>query len=86
MRWTGVPDENRCWFAWRVVDVRRAYDLTIDRREADALDAIFETCPESSTDTLPACPNFPTENKRHETEDLFCCRLSLPWRLAAHAD
>ena len=59
--WT--PEENRCWFAWRVIDVRRAYDLTIDRREADALDAILETCPESSPDTLPACQNFPKENK-----------------------
>ena len=57
------PDENRCWFAWRVIDVRRAYDLTIDRREADALDAILETCPESSPDTLPACPSLPKENK-----------------------
>ena len=51
--WT--PDENRCWFAWRVIDVRRAYSLTIDRREADALDAILATCPESSPDTRPAC-------------------------------
>ena len=51
--WT--PDENRCWFAWRVIDVRRAYSLTIDRREADALDAILAACPESSPDTQPAC-------------------------------
>ena len=43
--WT--PDENRCWFAWRVIEVRRAYNLTIDRREADALEAILTTCPES---------------------------------------
>ena len=59
--WT--PGENRCWFAWRVIDVRRAYDLTIDRREADALDAILETCPESSPDKLPACQDLPKENK-----------------------
>ena len=52
--WT--PDENRCWFAWRVIDVRRAYSLTIDRREADALDVILAACPESSPDTQPACP------------------------------
>ena len=55
------PDENRCWFAWRVIDVRRAYDLTIDRREADALEAILTTCPERSPDTLPACPDLPKE-------------------------
>ena len=35
---------NRCWFAARVVDVRRAYGLTIDRREAAALERIFAGC------------------------------------------
>ena len=59
--WT--PDENKCWFAWRVIDVRRAYGLTIDRREADALDAILATCPESSPDARPACPNIPKERR-----------------------
>ena len=57
--WT--PEENRCWFAWRVIEVRRAYNLTIDRREADALEAILTTCPESSPDTPPACPDLPKE-------------------------
>ena len=59
--WT--PDENRCWFAWRVIDVRRAYGLTIDRREADALDAILATCPESSPDTQPVCPHIRNERQ-----------------------
>ena len=59
-----VPEENKCWFAWRVIDVRRAYNLTIDRREADALDAILETCPESSPDTLAACWNVPKEGSQ----------------------
>lgn len=39
-----LPDRNRCWFAARVVEVRRAYDLTIDRREAAALDRILAQC------------------------------------------
>ena len=39
-----LPDRNRCWFAARVVEVRRAYDLTIDRREAAALDRILARC------------------------------------------
>ena len=59
--WT--PDENKCWFAWRVIDVRRAYGLTIDRREADALDAILATCPESSPDARPACPHIRKERR-----------------------
>ena len=36
-----LPERNRCWFAARVVEVRRAYGLTIDRREAMALERIL---------------------------------------------
>ena len=46
-----LPDRNRCWFAARIVEVRRAYDLTIDRREAVALDRILARC--ASTDMEP---------------------------------
>ena len=39
-----VPDRNRCWFAARVLEVRRVYGLTIDRREAAALDRALAAC------------------------------------------
>ncbi len=39
-----LPDRNRCWFAARVLEVRRAYGLTIDRREADVLEVILSGC------------------------------------------
>ena len=39
-----LPERNRCWFAARVVEVRRAYDLTIDRREAAALERVLNGC------------------------------------------
>ena len=39
-----LPEKNRCWFAQRVIEVRRAYSLTIDRREARALDAVLSSC------------------------------------------
>ena len=32
-----LPPMNRCWFAARVVAVKRTYGLTVDRREAAAL-------------------------------------------------
>ncbi len=41
-RW--MPPTNRCWFANRVVEVRRKYDLTIDRHEADVLERLLSTC------------------------------------------
>ena len=53
-----LPDRNRCWFAARIVEVRRAYDLTIDRREAMALERILARC--HSTDMEPmACTARP---------------------------
>ena len=53
-----LPTRNRCWFAARVVEVRRAYDLTIDPREAMALERILAQC--DSTDMEPmACTAEP---------------------------
>ena len=39
-----LPQFNRCWFAATIVAVPREYALTIDRREADALDAVLVGC------------------------------------------
>ena len=39
-----VPERNECWFAGRVLEVKRAYRLTVDRREAAALERIFSQC------------------------------------------
>ena len=38
------PDRNRCWFANTVIDARRAYNLTIDQREVDALERMLAGC------------------------------------------
>ena len=45
-----LPAQNRCWFAARVIAVRQRYGLTIDRREADALDQVLAGC--SSTELI----------------------------------
>ena len=39
-----MPALNRCWFASRVVEVRRKYGLTIDRSEAAALESVLNGC------------------------------------------
>ena len=39
-----IPDRNRCWFAGSVLEVKRAYRLTVDRREAAALERILSRC------------------------------------------
>ena len=55
-----VPDRNRCWFAGRVVEVRLAYGLTIDRREAQALERILSEC--VSTEMEPVVCSVPSSS------------------------
>ena len=45
-----LPTMNRCWFTNRIVEVRRKYRLTVDRREADVLERVLSTC--SSTELV----------------------------------
>ncbi len=39
-----LPDRNRCWFVATIITVRRKYSLTIDQREADAIDQVLVSC------------------------------------------
>ena len=39
-----MPRMNRCWFAARVVAVKRKYRLTVDAREARALEGVLSRC------------------------------------------
>lgn len=55
-----LPDENRCWFADRVLQVRLKYDLTIDQAEADALEPILSRC-ESTELIVPNCSGGDTQ-------------------------
>ena len=55
-----VPDRNRCWFAGRVLEVRRAYGLNIDRREAAALERILSGC--ESTALEPVVCSVPSSS------------------------
>ena len=48
-----APARNTCWFASRVVSVRQKYALTIDQREAEAIDQILDQCAETEIN----CPD-----------------------------
>ena len=48
-----LPEQNRCWFAARVIAVRQKYELTIDQREADALDRVLAACSSTALITVP---------------------------------
>ena len=60
-----LPQQNQCWFAGRVVEVRRKYHLTIDRREADALDRVLAAC--SSTAMIGPEDDFAVGTPPDET-------------------
>ncbi len=60
-----LPQQNQCWFAGRVVEVRRKYHLTIDHREADALDRVLAACP--STALIGPEDDFLVETPPDET-------------------
>ena len=50
-----VPEINRCWFAQRVLQVRLKYGLSIDRKEAEALEEVLSTC-ETTGIEPSSCP------------------------------
>ncbi len=54
-----LPQVNRCWFAGRIVQVRRKYGMTIDRREAETLSGCTSTervVHVAASGTAPAAP------------------------------
>jgi len=50
-----MPAKNKCWFAARVIVVRQKYALTVDAREAAALDAVLAGC--ASTELVVYAPS-----------------------------
>ncbi len=61
-----VPDLNQCWFADRVIAVKRKYGLSVDQREAAALQTILSHCDSfemivlECSDTTEVAPAQPT--------------------------
>ncbi len=49
-----LPPMNRCWFAGRIITIRLRYGLTVDRREAHALERILAACSSTKMILLPA--------------------------------
>ncbi len=43
-----LPEKNKCWFASRVVAVKLKYGLTVNRREANALERVLQSCPSTA--------------------------------------
>ena len=56
------PSMNKCWFATRVIAVKRKYRLTVDRHEATALERVLAGC--GSTAMIVTVPGDPATTPR----------------------
>ena len=63
-----LPPMNRCWFAARVVAVKRKYALSIDRCEAATLQHVLAGC--GSTDMIFAEPGEPAAAPRSAASEV----------------
>ena len=61
-----LPDLNGCWYADRIIKVRRKYQLTIDQREADSLESVLSNCSSFEMVVVPE----PVEATRSPTPHL----------------
>ena len=68
-----LPRMNRCWFAARVVAVKRKYGLTVDARETQALEGVLTRC--TSTAMVVAEGRRPRRRLSHE-----CTEARMPLR------
>ena len=39
-----LPEKNKCWFANKVIEVKKAYNLTVDSEELIALEKVISQC------------------------------------------
>ncbi|MCY3542140.1 MAG: DUF1524 domain-containing protein [Gammaproteobacteria bacterium] len=39
-----LPDNNRCWYVWQWLHIKRKYDMTIDQAEKNAIQSVLQNC------------------------------------------
>ena len=64
-----LPDHNRCWYAARIVAVKRKYNLSVDRREAAALREVLENCPSTEMQIDGAAAPAPQDSEALQRYD-----------------
>ena len=51
-----MPENNRCWYVGKYVEIKRKYGLSMDQAEADSVLAVYATC-DSFDMVKPSCAN-----------------------------
>ena len=49
-----MPDNNRCWYVGKWVEIKKKYNLTMDQAEADSVAAVYQAC-DSFDMIVPVC-------------------------------
>ena len=60
-----MPKVNKCWFANRIVQIKTKYGLSVDRCEANTLEAVLSLCDSTKMVVYPrSSTTMPSENIR----------------------
>lgn len=49
-----MPDNNRCWYVGKWVEIKKKYNLTMDQAEADSISAVYQECASFAMES-PVC-------------------------------
>lgn len=49
-----MPENNRCWYVGKWVEIKKKYNLTMDQAEADSVAAVYQEC-DSFEMIVPVC-------------------------------
>ena len=49
-----MPENNRCWYVGKWVEIKKKYNLTMDQAEADSIAAVYKEC-DSFDMIVPVC-------------------------------
>ena len=63
-----LPEKNKCWFANKVIEVKKAYNLTVDSEELIALEKVISKC--SSFKLVFFKESLQKDNEQHQAEQL----------------
>ena len=63
-----LPEKNKCWFAQKVIEVKKAYNLTVDSEELIALEKVISEC--SSFKLVFFKESLQKGNEQHKAEQL----------------
>lgn len=60
-----MPENNRCWYVGKWVEIKKKYNLTMDQAEADSITAVYQEC-HSFDMILPVCAAGLTESEYYD--------------------